>query len=72
MKSFYVISALLNDSTPLDKLVRHETEAQAINHAKSIIEKRRNGGAVDIDFYILKVHAKVGTSKPPIKVEKLK
>lgn len=72
MKTFYVISALLRDSSQLGNLQRHSTEKDAIEHAKSVIEKRRQSGSPEIDFYVLKVQLKVGPVKAPVKVERLK
>jgi hypothetical protein len=72
MKTFYVISALLPDSSPLGKLIRHDTEKQAVEHAKSVIEKRSSQGQPDIEFVVLKAVAKVGTEKAPIKVTKVR
>lgn len=72
MKSFYVVSALLSDSTQLGNLTKWKTEKEAIDRAKEVIELRRAQGSSDIDFYILKVTAKVGAETPPIKITKLK
>ena len=72
MKPFYVISALLKDSNQLGHLLRHENEKDAIDHAKTVIGKRRASGQPDIEFFILKVVAEVGTTKAPISVRRLK
>lgn len=71
-KSFYVISALLQDSTTLGNLKRWPTEKEAIEYAKEIIALRARDGKPTVGFHVLKVVSIVGVSTPPIKVTKLK
>lgn len=71
-KTFFVISALLQDSSRLGNLKRLDTEKQAIEHAKSVIERRRQEGSPEITFHVLKVVAIVEAARAPIKVTKVK
>lgn len=70
MKTFFVVSALREDSGPLGKLKRHTTEKEAIQHAKDVIEMRRQNGQAYMSFYVLKVQAQVEVVSPPMKVTK--
>ena len=71
-KTFFVVSALRNDSGPLGCLKRFDTEKEAINHAKYVIGRRESEGQPSIGFYILKIETYVVPAKTPIKVVKLK
>lgn len=71
-KVFYVVSALRTDSCPPGSLKRLNTEAEAIEHANYVIQRRRTVGAQEIGFYILKVSTYVGPVQPEIKTIKLK
>lgn len=70
MKTFYVISALVHASSQLGNLKRLDTEKEAIEHARTVIGRRRQEGKPEMDFHILKVVAIVGTEKPAIKVQR--
>lgn len=67
-KSRFLVSALRRDSNPLGNLVVHKTEREAIDAAKSIMEMRENKSEPYMDFYILRVTAKVGKVSSPVKV----
>lgn len=72
MKSFFIISALLNDSSQLGQVKRFNTEKEAIEHAKYVIGLRAKNGNHAIDFHVLKVVAKVGRATPPITVQRMR
>lgn len=71
-KAFYVISALLDDSSTLGKLKRCETEAEAIAHAKSVIARRASQGDHPLTFHVLKVIMMVEPVSAPVRVTKLR
>lgn len=71
-KSFFVISALLDDSSPLGKLRRLPTEKEAIEHAKAIINRRAKEGNPPLAFHVLKVVSVVEPVAQPVRVRKLK
>lgn len=61
MKCFYVVSALLHDSSPLGKLKRFDTEEEARDHAKNIIKLREEEGSYPIKFFVLRMCGQVNT-----------
>lgn len=73
MKTFFIVSSLgsARSYEALADRMQHESEADAIEHAKTIIEKRRRQGNSDMSFYILKAVAVVGKAVPPIEVTRL-
>lgn len=70
-KSFFVTSALRDDSSPLGKLQRHDSEQQALDHAKTVIDRRARTGLPSIEFFILKVTAVIEPVAAPIRITKL-
>lgn len=70
-KHFFVVSALCQDSSQLGMLKRFDTEAEATQHAAEIIQLRATNGRHQLDFYVLKVVAKVGVPSLPISIERL-
>lgn len=72
LKSFYVISALQHDSSPLGKLVRHATQKEAEQYADEVIKRRAREGSPSIPFHVLKVVSIVESVAPPVRVKRLK
>lgn len=72
MKSFYMVSAMKPESCPIHRLRRHESEAEAVEHAKKVINLRAQNGASQLEFFVVKVVSKVSTMSAPVKVEKYK
>jgi hypothetical protein len=72
LKPFFVISALLDDSSPLGKLRRFVKEADAVAHAKDVIGRRAREGRPSITFHVLKVISIVEPVTPPVRVTRLK
>jgi hypothetical protein len=70
-KHFFVVSALCQDSSALGNLKRFDTEAEATQHAAEIIQLRATNGRHQLDFYVLKVVAKVGVPSLPISIERM-
>lgn len=50
-KTFFVVSALKCDSSQLGHLIRHDTEIKAVDHAKSVIDKRYQNCQAHIEFF---------------------
>lgn len=72
VQPIYLVSALRPDSSPLNHLRRFETEAEALERAKFIIELRRRNGKPTFNFFILKVVAHLEPQPGPIKLTKFK
>lgn len=72
LKTFFVVSALQNDSMPAGQLKQHATEQEAIDSATRVCETRACNSQRQMDFYVLKVVAKVGPSHAPITVQKVR
>ncbi len=70
-KSFYIISALRDDSSPLGKLSRMDTEREAVEHAKGVVDRRARCARPPMEFYVLKVMAVVEPVATPIRITKL-
>lgn len=71
MKTFYIVSALSDRSTSLGERVKYDTEVEAVEKAKKLVEQRQAKGTNDLNFYVLKAISIVGTEKPAIEVKKL-
>lgn len=71
-KAIYVVSALRSDSGQLGNLVKHTSEKDAIEAAKSILDMRAKKGQPLLTFYILKTVAVVATEMAPVTIKRFK
>ena len=71
-KTIYVVSALRHDYNNLGMLKKHETEKDAIEAAKGILDSRVKEGKPLMPFYVLKTVAVVATEMTPVTVKRFK
>jgi hypothetical protein len=73
-KTFYIVSSLSRNESwaELHRRKKYETEEAASDAACEIIKNRRESGARDLSFFVLKAVALVGPVQAPIEVTRLK